>query len=228
MQCLLYEDTVFEEALMNPVLLALVTHLCGFRAVLSSMGCFLKGPNKTPFGLHTDIDLPSPLPPYAMVCNATWMLTDMTRENGSTAFVPGSHKWCRRPVGPSAGGHDVLNPTENPQAVPLECDAGSLVVWHGNTWHGAYNRTAPGLRVQVPVYMARHNFRTQENMVERITEEMLDRNDPRFAFLVQQGVTYGYTTHTDGMERAARAFQRTGAYLSSIGGPAFDDSHLAS
>ena len=97
MQSLLFEDRVFEEALMNRVLLAMATYLCGYSVVLSSMGCFMKGPNRSTFSLHSDTPLPAPLPPQALVCNMTYVLTDFNRENGSTAFVPGSHKWCRNP-----------------------------------------------------------------------------------------------------------------------------------
>ena len=94
---LIFEGQVFEEALMNPVLLAMTTYLCGYSVVLSSMGAFLKGPNRTSFGLHCDTLLPLPLPPQALVCNATYVLTEFNRENGSTAFLPGSHRWCRGP-----------------------------------------------------------------------------------------------------------------------------------
>ena len=40
---------------------------------------------------------PSPYPPYAQVANATWVLTDYDRDNGSTCFVDGSHLLCRPP-----------------------------------------------------------------------------------------------------------------------------------
>ena len=62
MKLMLLEDPVFEVSLMNPVLLAMVTHLCGYNVVLSSMTCSMKGPNASPFRLHTDTRLPSPLP----------------------------------------------------------------------------------------------------------------------------------------------------------------------
>lgn len=68
---------------------------------------------------------------------------------GATAVVPGSHKLCR---GPEPRESD---PEENPKAVAIEAPAGSLMVWHGNTLHGPFRRTSPGLRIQVPVYMAR-------------------------------------------------------------------------
>ena len=199
MQSLIFEDRVFEEALMNPVLLTLASYLCGYSVILSSMGCFMKGPNQSSFTLHTDTPMPSPLPPHSMVCNLTYVLTEFNKENGSTAFVPGSHKWCRAPEGNEA------NPDQNVDAIAVEAAPGSLVVWHGNTWHGAFNRTAPGLRVSIPVYMARPYVRTQEGLVGEVPQEMLDRNDPRLGWLLQQGIVYGYKSQQDAIERAEKA-----------------------
>ncbi len=213
MQSILFEDRVFEEALMNPVLLAMASYMCGYGVVLSSMGCFMKGPNKSTFFLHSDTPLPSPLTPHAVVCNCTYILTDFNRENGGTAFVPGSHKWCRSP-GPDEA---KVGEGGNKLAVPVECPAGSLLCWHGNTWHGAFNRTAPGLRVSVPVYMARPYIRTQEGLVGKIPDEMLERNPARFAILTQQGVMYGYESAEDSMTRAARAGKYVMAYAKELG-----------
>ncbi len=219
MQSILFEDPVFEEALMNPVLLAMATYLCGYSVVLSSMGCFMKGPNKSTFTLHTDTPLPSPLPPQALVCNCTYVLTEFNRANGATAFVPGSHRWCRAPVGAEAivGGEGGANPGGNPGAVAVEAPPGSLVCWHGNTWHGAFNRTAPGLRVSVPVYMSRPFIRTQEDLVGNIPDQMLERNPPRFAILTQQAVAYGYSSQEDSIDRGMRAAKYATAYAKSSG-----------
>ena len=217
-QSLLLEGRVFEEALMNPVLLAMTTYLCGYGVVLSSMGCFMKGPNQSTFSLHSDTPLPAPLPPQALVCNMTYVLTDFNRENGSTAFVPGSHKWCRNPIGREA----IVGEGGNEQAVAVECSAGSLLVWHGNTWHGAFNRTAPGLRVSVPVYMSRPFIRTQEGLIGKIPQEMLDRHPSRFAILTQQGILYGYESQDDSIARAERAGKFLAAYSQDTSGRLFD------
>ncbi len=213
MQSLLFEDRIFEEALMNPVLLALASYMCGYGVVMSSMGCFMKGPNESTFALHSDTPLPSPLTPHAVVCNGTYVLTDFNRENGSTAFVPGSHKWCRSPQGDET----KVGEDGNQLAVPVECPAGSLLCWHGNTWHGAFNRTAPGLRVSLPVYMARPFIRTQEGLFGQISDEMLARNPARFAILTQQGVIYGYKNQEDGRTRAMHAGKYLVAYAKEQG-----------
>ena len=214
MHSIFFEDEVFEEALMNPVLLALATYLCGYSAVLSGMGCWMKGPNQSTFRLHTDTPLASPLPPQSMVCELMYVLTDFNRENGGTAFVRGSHKLCRNP----AGRESIIGEGGNEDVVAVEAKAGSLVVWTGKTWHGSFNRTAPGLRVSVPVYMVRPFIRTQENFIGRVPQEMLDRHPSRFAILMQQGVVPGYENPTDEAAKAAHAEKYVSAYAEALGG----------
>ena len=201
--------------MMNPVLLAMATWLCGYSVVLSSMICQMKGPNKSSLALHADTPLPSPLPPQSLTCNCIWVLTDFDLANGTTCFVPGSHRWCREPVGAErivGGAHG------NPHVVPVEAEAGSLLCIHGNVWHGAFNRTAPGLRVNLALYMARPFIRTQEDLIGKVPQQMLDRNSPRFAILTQQAIAYGYTDAKDSVERGKRAAKYALAYAKARGG----------
>lgn len=211
LSCILFEDRVFEEALMQPVPLTLATYLLGWNCILSSMTCLIKGPGKSHFGLHTDTVLPSPLPRHALVCNMTWLLTDYDREGGATAIVPGSHHWCRTPEAHEA------NPNTHPQAIPIEARAGSFMIWHGNTWHGAFDRTTEGLRMGLPMYMARPNIRAHEDLIGRVPQEMLDRNPPRFAQLAQQGITMGFRSPDDAAKRFTLARERTKDYMTSLG-----------
>lgn len=213
MKALLLEDPVFEEALMNPALLALATYLCGYDVVLSSLSSFMKGPSRTPFRLHTDTRLPSPLPTQALLCKGIYLLTDFSRDNGSTAFVPGSHKWCRNPV----ANETMVGKNGNDKAVPVEAPAGSLLVFHGNTWHGAYNRVVPGLRVSVHLLMVRSLLRITEDFLGRIPQEALDRNPPRFAILTQQGVVPGYIDKDDERAKVMRAQKFVSAFEEDSG-----------
>jgi ectoine hydroxylase-related dioxygenase (phytanoyl-CoA dioxygenase family) len=143
-----------------------------------------------------------------------YVLTDFNRENGGTAFVPGSHKWCRNPAGREA----IIGEGGNQNVEPVEAKAGSLVIWTGKTWHGSYNRTASGLRVSVPVYMVRPFIRTQENFIGRVPQEMLDRHPPRFPILMQQGVVPGYENPVDEAAKASYAEQFVAAYAEELGG----------
>jgi hypothetical protein len=201
LQSLLLEGPVFEAALMNPVVLALATHLLGYGCVLSSMSSMLKGPCEAPFAIHVDSPLDTPLPPYSAVCNCTYALTDYSRENGALAVIPGSHRWCRVPEGEDLR---LERPGRAP-AVPVECPAGSLICWHANLWHGAFPRRAPGLRVNLILYFALPSIRTQEDLVDRISDEMLARNPPRFAILAQQAIAYGFHGQEHFLQRLARA-----------------------
>jgi hypothetical protein len=187
---LLMRDRVFEEAVLNPMSLTLVDYLTGVSSLLNFCGATLKGPGTDEFVLHADTGVPAPMPMYAQVCNSTYILSDYNRENGGLMWVPGSHKLCRQPTRADAE-----------RAVPLEAPAGSLAVWHGNTWHGAYPRTVPGMRLTLITSYFRSYLRTQELYRERVTEEMLDRNPPRFATLMGQHVTFGWDERGPQYER---------------------------
>ena len=139
---ILFDDPIFADALMNRACLAMVTYLAGYSAKLSNSSALVKGPvdwdgPPRPLGLHNDSrGVPAPLPPYSQFASATWALTDYTLENGALGYLPGSHKLCRQPTPDEA-----LD-----KVVPVEARAGSLIVWHGNTWHAPFPRTAPGLQ----------------------------------------------------------------------------------
>lgn len=172
------EGRVFEEALLNPVVLALMRYLLGESCALIHQSLFLKCPGPDHLPLHTDQDQTcgaSPLQSYAQVANANWFLTDYTVENGAIAFVPGSHRLCRAPTRHEA--------TDLSLFVPVEAPAGSIVVWHGNTWHGAFRRTRPGVRATLVEYFGRWHLAGANTST--VTPEMLERNPPEFAELVR-------------------------------------------
>jgi ectoine hydroxylase-related dioxygenase (phytanoyl-CoA dioxygenase family) len=185
---LLFEDPLFEELLMQPAALALVTKLLGWSCVLSTSTALIKGPSSKPadrldIALHCDTEMhPPPFPPFAQYANATWLLSDYSKEGGSLCFVPGSHLLCRQPAPGEA-----LD-----RIVPIDAPMGSLVLWHGNTWHGAYRRQTKGLRMAVAFLFARRFLLTREPYREDVTQEMLDRNAPRFATLMGQEILAGW------------------------------------
>ena len=176
---LLMADPIFEEWVTNPTLTTIATYLMHGQQQLSSLTSFIKWKGGTygeTLGLHSDSppDRDGRLPPCSDVTNAAYCLTDYTEENGAIAMVPGSHRYCRTP-----------NPGEGVKnAVPVEAKAGSLIAWHGNTWHGAYPKQTDGLRMNVTSYMCHRRLKTQEAYQWRVTQEMLNRNPPEFARLV--------------------------------------------
>ena len=223
---LLAKGRVFEQALMNPVVQAMVAYLLGKDAVLSTCGGRIKGPGALPLMLHTDQTFhPAPLP---LVCNATYLLTDYTMENGALCFIPGSHRLQRHPL-PEENFHlDGLDRVQAAAAVAqgrqlrirnppdlavVEAPAGSLAVWPGNTWHGAVPRSAPGLRVNLILYFCNKWLRPQEAYRECLPQEVLDRNDEQFARLVGSDIFYGWGpegTEFDAPKAFAEARKRVG------------------
>jgi ectoine hydroxylase-related dioxygenase (phytanoyl-CoA dioxygenase family) len=171
---ILFEDPLFEQALMNEPMLALISYLLGESCQLSSMGGIVKAQGDAHLELHADlVGNPSPYPPYAQVANATWVLTDYDRDNGSTCFVDGSHLLCRPPSPAEAVDLSLFTPIEAP--------AGSVIIWGSNVWHGAVPRLAAGLRVSLIVFFARwYLYKSETDIAARVTPDMLARNPARF------------------------------------------------
>jgi hypothetical protein len=177
---------LFQEALLNERALAVVTYLLGESCVLFSSTGQIKGPGFQYLPLHADqanSGTPAPFPAMAQVCNAVWVLTDYSAENGATCFVRGSHKLCRHPTAKEAVDLSLFQ--------PLEASAGSIIVWHGNTWHGAVPRRSPGLRIGIIQYFGRWFHNPGNQFARLFTEEQVGRHPPRFAQLIGARPTPG-------------------------------------
>ncbi|MEZ6023592.1 MAG: phytanoyl-CoA dioxygenase family protein [Hyphomonadaceae bacterium] len=145
---MLLHDRAFQEMVCQPVALTLLDYLLGESSVIHAMSALCKGPHEDAIArggplvlpLHSDNQLlPGPFQAFAEFANLTWTLSEYSLEDGALAYVPGSHKLCRHPM-PGEG---------MAQAVPVVAPAGSLICWHGNTWHGAFQRKKPGIRLSI-------------------------------------------------------------------------------
>jgi hypothetical protein len=192
---ILFEDPIFEQAIVNEQAIALISYLLGESCMISSVGGIIKDQGSQHMELHVDaVGMPSPLPHIPVVANATWALTDYSAENGSTCFVDGSHHLCR-PPGPSEA-------TELDLFMPITAPAGSIIVWGANVWHGAVPRTAPGVRVGLLCFYSRwFMYKGEADPTQRITPEMLARNNTRFRRL--SGVD-GLSLHPEGPDKPTR------------------------
>jgi hypothetical protein len=201
----LFEDEEFQHWLLNPHLLALVSYLLGESCVLSTTAVFMKGPADDveaalQLGLHSDQQMvPPPFPPYALICGATLLLTDYSKDDGAFAYVPGSHKLGRHPVGPEA----------TKAAIAVDAPRGSLVVHHGALWHGSFPRRSPGLRAGMAYAFNRAFMAPVEGYREHVTDEILERHPPRFATLMGRGVPTGSTEPGPDLETVYYAVART-------------------
>ena len=189
-----HEADVFHELVMHPMALALATTLVGQRCILGGSELFMKGPatdsvanelggvsraDGLQLGLHSDnVTIPEPFPSTAHACNVTWLLSDYTRDGGALAFVPGSHRMCRQPM-----------PGEGVKAaVPIEAPTGSLVVWHGNTWHGSFARQQPGLRTGMALAFMREYMHPHEPVRQDASDDVVAQRPPRFATLMGRDI----------------------------------------
>lgn len=182
-------DRCFRDLAVNPVANALIDFIVGPEGNnapqapgepppkarrLSSANSFVKwqgdygyGPN---LGLHCDQNGSAmPWGRTSLACNAMWCLTDYTEEGGALAYVPGSHKSNARPTGAN----------EAHLAKPVVAARGSMVVWHGATWHGAFPKLTPGLRLNATIYYRHLMVMSQENLrLTMVDEPWDDCDDP--------------------------------------------------
>ncbi|MYE12785.1 MAG: phytanoyl-CoA dioxygenase family protein [Gammaproteobacteria bacterium] len=204
---LLFEDEVFEEWLENPALGAMIDYMLRGQGQLSSMVAFVRWHNpditdKLTLNLHSD----SPGSPegvlplgYDLVCNSALVLTPYTKENGALAVVPGSHRLARQPL-PGEG---------IDRAVPVEAEVGSLILWHGGTWHGAFRRTNPGIRLNVTSYHCHRALKTQEKYQWHVPDEMLKRRSARFARILGADDPMGWGAEGPDFRGRAQYTERT-------------------
>lgn len=177
-QQLLQQGRCFRDLFVNPVVDALVDHLIGQLSFaggrarrLSSTNSFVKWQGEYGYGetlgLHPDQGAnPLPWGSQALTANATWCLTEYTKADGALAYVPGSHRANSHPT-----------PAAVERATAVECERGSVIVWPGSTWHGAYPKLTKGLRLNAVAYYRHQAVLPQENLTVTMAEEPWDDCD---------------------------------------------------
>ncbi len=176
-------DRIFRDLALNRVSVALQNHMMAGQTRLSSVNCFVKwqgdfgyGPGH---GLHAD-QAATPLPwgSVAHNGNSTWCLTDYTLDGGALAYIPGTH----------SEGLPVPPPDRVKDAIPAEAPKGSVIVFHGATWHGAFPRKDRGLRLGLAVYHRHAANLPQEDMPGQTTQAMVEDTDNPEIYRVLAGL----------------------------------------
>lgn len=202
---LLFEDPIFEKLVMNEYTLALMQYLLGLSMKLSTVYSHVRAKGDPALPLHTDqwtLQLSKPV----SVAVANYALVDYQRDKGAFAVVPGSNHLLRRPAGSKES-----SVYHNSKCIPLEMPAGSVVVCAGNTWHGAYERKTPGLRINGAVVYCRSYIQTQELIREGVTQEMLERNPPRFTDLMGVNNFLGFGREGPDFSKLAKRYESEGS-----------------
>ncbi len=180
-------DRAFRDLAVNEVAVALMEYLIGpYQTRFSSHNCFVKWKGEgygESLGLHCDQgQIPQPWGRNALTANCNWCLTEYTLAHGAFACVPGSHHKNCNPIMPEAVA----------DAIPLECERGSLIAFHGQLWHGAYPRQTEGLRVTIANYYRHSQILPQDDIPNHFPRELAqDCADPqRFEQLAGFGNPY--------------------------------------
>ncbi len=183
---LLAHGEIWQHVPTHPVVLELIEGVLGEQCLVSSLASISLGPGETAQVIHAD-DQVQPLakPHAATVCNSMWALTDFTEENGATRVVPGSHLWQNPDY--FAGDAEV-------ETVAAEMSKGSVLVWHGSTWHGGgANTTDDEVRVGVAMNYCAGFIRQQENQQLGIPPEVMATFSPQLRQLCGLGMYRGLT-----------------------------------
>lgn len=186
-QSILRNGRVFEQALMNEPMLAMMSYLLGESCRLQSMLAVAKGPGTHYMPLHTDNNhSAAPVVFHAIPehANATWLLTDYDDDKGSTVIVDGSHKLCRAPTSHEARDITLFK--------PITAKAGSILIHSGNVWHGSVPRRVPGYRVSVLMTFCRWYGVMHEQIHTTLSPEALGRNPERFSVLTGARPLFSY------------------------------------
>jgi len=202
-QQLASQHRMFRDLAVNPVAVALMQYLIGASATrFSSHNSFIKwhgdygyGSN---LGLHCDqTAVPLPWGRNALTANTNWCLTDYTLDGGALAYVPGSHRRMTRPTFPEA----------TRLAVPCEAPKGSVLVFHGATWHGAFPRTTPGMRLSIANYYRHLMVLPQEDIKNGFDRALADDCDDPTLFRALAGFddVFPYQRQGEKLPRAVTA-----------------------
>ncbi len=101
-----------------------------------------------------------------------WSLTDFSRANGATRFVPGSHRWDRERL-----------PTPD-EVRYAEMRAGSVLLYDGSVLHGGGRNETTDERIGVLIHYALNWLRQEENQYLSCPPEIAKDLSPELRALI--------------------------------------------
>lgn len=183
---LLALDEIWQQVPMQPEVLTLIESMLGPQCLVSSLASISIAPGESAQVMHADDQIMALAKPHnATVANSMWALTDFTEANGATQVVPGSHLWDHEP--------DYFDQDAPYESIAAEMPKGSVLVWHGSTWHGGGANTSDEVRVGVAMNYCAGFIRQQENQQLGIPGEILAAFSPQLRQLCGLGMYRGLT-----------------------------------
>lgn len=183
-------DPVFRELIQHPIALALARLSLGDNILISNFTANIAKPGSKSMALHSDMSLVAPEPwlqPW--FANIMWCLSDIYFENGSTLYIPGSHKWQRRADVPD-NAKDLLQ--------PFTTKAGSIIALDGRVWHTSGENITKD--VDRPLIFGAYSvsfLRQQVNWTAALSQEIKDSLSPEMRDLLGVNITANTGVVTD-------------------------------
>lgn len=187
----LQSHALFRDLIENDTALQLASAVVGQEVIVANCTANIALPGARPMALHSDLAFILPEPwIYPWSVNVIWCLTDVTRENGGTLHIPGSHRWRTLADVPENAAEAL---------VPFEASAGSLVVMDGRLWHtSGANVTADEERALLFAYYSASFLRPMINWTAAIPAELQETFSPRLRQLLSLDVFAN--THDEELE----------------------------
>jgi len=187
----LQSDGLFRDLVQNDTALDAARAVVGQEVIVANCTANIALPGAQSMMLHSDLAfiLPEPwLHPWSV--NVVWCLTDVTPENGSTLYIPGSHLW-RTQADVPGNAKELL--------VPFEASAGSVIVMDGRLWHtSGSNITENEERALLFAYYSASFMRPMINWTAAIPGALQETFGPRLRQLL--GLDVFANTHDEELE----------------------------
>lgn len=151
------KGNIFQKVIAHPRLLPYIRHVLGNRFKLSSLNVRSVDPfSTTPQPLHADMGAVAD-DKGNWVCNAVWMIDDITPDNGPIRAIPGSHRLRKLPG-------EMLSDVEAPHTdeVLITGKAGTVAVMNAHLWHGGLGNYTASTRTALHAFYCRRDKPQQQ------------------------------------------------------------------
>lgn len=168
---LLFVESKFRHKLVRHILMALLNDEW-YRQIppgepnyiLRSM--IARSGGESPLPLHIDSFIPSS-GSHTWSAQVSFVLEDQGRQNGCTIVVPGSHLYDR-----------YAKQEDMDKAVPIESEAGDILIWDSRLWHGTTGNQSGKTRwafiTTFTRWWLKQNYRITETLPEAFYRRLSD------------------------------------------------------
>ncbi len=185
----------YDDCLACAELLAASHHMLG---EFKLHGANLREPAKGSGHQDLHCDVPKKFADDWWVTNGLILFDDMTRENGPTRVVPGSHRWPPMNVphvnradwepAPLSAEEEARVPKDlaapYPGEVLVTAPAGSVVIINSSIWHGGTRNDSGARRRVLHLTYTRRDLPQQLYQRDYLTKELYERMSPAQRFLL--------------------------------------------